>query len=762
MPSHRFPVAIWHDGAGLYTASVLDGAHGEAVAESPAAAVKQLKELLQWTFSRNPDALLPDMRDPQLANVQVAIRPEYEIDDRPYPCRHRVAMRVPLVHGLRYDGSRACVLPTLGMSLTAHPSDAVENLIVDYVQRRLHGLTPRALARLLPPAEITLQSIAINAVDRKWRQRQWTSAVLAAVAESLDDRGLRRQYHRALLRDHEIAQVTDHLLNSKASLLLVGENGVGKTSILVDAVRLTRRAKANDNSEDWNPAEAAPRFWRTSGARLIAGMKYLGQWEERLESVIEELAAINGVLCADRLAGLLQAGGREPGASVAAFLAPSMERGDLRLVAEATPRQLDACRQLLPGFADLFHVINIDALDNATARRLLSLLAVNHERSFGIVPERGCTELLLRLSRRFLPYQAFPGHTVGFLAEAFAEAKKLGEPTLRKTHVVERFCAQTGLPHKLVCDDQALRHADVLASLRERVIGQEQACNVAAGVVTTFKAGLNDPRRPLSVMMFCGPTGVGKTELAKAMADYLFGHSGGGDRLVRLDMSEFSGFDAARRLLTKPDGEVSDLIERVRRQPFSVVLLDEIEKASPSVFDMMLGLFDEGRLTDHFGRTTWFTSAVVIATSNLGGQRGEPIGFDDARSVSFESAVRDFFRPELFNRIDHVVSFDPLRTEHIRAIAEMELRQLGRRKGLVRRGVRLRWTAELLRHLTSVGFDARFGARPLQRAVEQIVVGPLARWLLKHRKTRDRELTILWEPTTQSVHIDVAEDMRDG
>lgn len=755
MPSHKFPIAVWRDAAGLYTASVLDGVHGEAVAESPPAAVKQLKDFLLWAYGRDPYALEPDMRDPQLTDVRVSIRPEYEIDDRPYPCSHRVPMRVPLVHGLRRDGSRICVLPTLGLSLTAHPGDAVESLVGDYVQRKLHGLTPRQLARLLPPAEIALESIVIKAASRTWRPPQRRSPVLEAVADAVGDRAIRRQYHRALLREQEIAAIVEHLAGSKASLLLAGESGVGKTSILVDAVRLVERGKQADESAEEQTTRSPHRFWLTSGGRLIAGMKYLGEWEQRLEAVVEELTESSGVLCVDRLAGLLQAGGRDPASSVAAFLAPYMQRGDLRLVAEATPRQLDACRQLLPGFADLFHVINIDAMDNATTRRLLGQLSANHERNLGIAAEPGCTELLLRLSRRFLPYQVFPGGTVSFLAEVFAQAKKYQQPKLEKTHIVERFCEQTGLPTQLVRDDKSLAHGDVLAALCERVIGQEAACDIAAGVVTTFKAGLNDPRRPLSVMMFCGPTGVGKTELAKGLADYLFGYGKAKDRLVRLDMSEFASYDAARRLLTKPDGEVSDLIERVRRQPFSVLLLDEIEKASPGVFDMLMGLFDEGRLTDHFGRTTWFTSTLVVMTSNLGGGRSQPIGFDDTAGVSFQREVQDFFRPELFNRIDHIVSFDALSAEHIRAITEKELKQLAQRKGLTRRGLRLSWSDELVRHLAAIGYDARFGARPLQRAIERIVVSPLARWLLENREARDLSVAIEWG---QGLRICVAQN----
>jgi ATP-dependent Clp protease ATP-binding subunit ClpC len=297
----------------------------------------------------------------------------------------------------------------------------------------------------------------------------------------------------------------------------------------------------------------------------------------------------------------------------------------------------------------------------------------------------------------------------------------------------------------------------VLARLQREVLGQPAACAAAADVVVAFKAGLNDPRRPLGVLLFCGPTGVGKTELAKALARCVFGGEAeaapesaakpAGVRLLRLDMSEYSGPWAADRLLLQPDGEPSNFLQQIRRQPFTVVLFDEIEKAHPAVFDVLLNVFDEGQLTDRFGRVTWFRSAVLILTSNLGVQAAGPLGFGDrdGHGAHSESAVREFFRPEFFNRLDSVVTFSPLTGAVIESIAEKELRQLAAREGLRRHGVQLRWTPAVVEHLARAGFDPRYGARPLQGTLETEIVVPLSRFLVAAHP-RPRAVTIDFDP----------------
>jgi ATP-dependent Clp protease ATP-binding subunit ClpC len=248
------------------------------------------------------------------------------------------------------------------------------------------------------------------------------------------------------------------------------------------------------------------------------------------------------------------------------------------------------------------------------------------------------------------------------------------------------------------------------------------------------------------VLLFVGPTGVGKTELARALSRVLFGHaeSAAGrrdERLVRLDMSEYAGPDAVERLLGPPHGEPSPLIRRLRQQPFAVLLLDEIEKAAPEVFDVLLGVCDEGRLTDRYGRTTTFRSSVLVLTSNLGAERREAFGFGGG-PAPYADAARAFFRPEFYNRLDAVVTFEPLGPRTVRAITLKELAEIGRREGLARARLRLRWSERLAEWLAREGFDARYGARPLQRVLERRVVAVLARYLLDRPGLADAELLV--------------------
>jgi ATP-dependent Clp protease ATP-binding subunit ClpC len=313
--------------------------------------------------------------------------------------------------------------------------------------------------------------------------------------------------------------------------------------------------------------------------------------------------------------------------------------------------------------------------------------------------------------------------------------------------LLKQFVSRTGLPESLLRDELIMEHTDVLDRFSQRVIGQPAACLTAADLVTTFKAGLNDPGRPVGTFFFCGPTGVGKTEMAKAIADEFFGHGEQRERLVRLDMSEYSGYDAAHRLLTRPDGEPSRLIETLRRQPLSVVLFDEIEKASTDVFDVLLGLLDEGRLTDRFGRVTSFRCAIVIMTSNLGSDRQTSIGFGDHLEVSdnkYDKEIRDFFRPEFFNRLNEVVTFHPLDAAAVRQIAKRELSSLNTREGLQRRNLTITWTNRLLDAIATNGFDPRYGARPLQRTVERLIAGPLAHWLVTQSVPDDAVVVADW------------------
>jgi ATP-dependent Clp protease ATP-binding subunit ClpC len=739
MATYRFPVLVWQDHEGYHTAALVEWSEPAGFGRSAADALDPLRDYLEWRYREEPWRSEPDFLDPVLVEFKVPVRPEYHVGDRVYPSAEPLTLRVPGVHGRQESGLLLCSLPTLDIRFYYYEAAARTGLATHYVQQRLKGLTPQQLSRCLPPRRTVLEEIVLLVAGKK-RKQQYEPNVetLAVVAESLGERRLRRQFARAWERDREVAEVVQKLGKDRANVLLVGEPGSGKTTVLVEAIhKVDRQPEEGAAGESIRPGK---RFWLTSGARLIAGMKYLGQWEQRCEEVIEELSNIGGVLCVDNLLDLVRTGSRSPSNSVAAFFLPYLQRGELRLAAEATPAELDACRRLLPGFADVFQVVNLTPFGRREAVAVLDRLATALRQDLHLEMSRGVVDLVYHLFRRFVPYHAFPGKATGFLAELFEGVRRERGGEVTTQHIVELFVRQTGLPELFLRDEVPLGRCEVVETFRAQVMGQDEAVQTAANLVTTFKAGLNDPNRPVGVLLFCGPTGVGKTELAKALARFFFGHGEQAERLVRLDMSEYAGLGAAERLLTGPDGEPSELIKKLRQQPFTVLLLDEVEKADPEVFDVLLNVFDEGRLTDRYGRLTTFRSAVIVMTSNLGAGKQEPFGFGRELAVRYDAEALKFFRPEFFNRIDAVVTFQPLQRETILRITRKELTDLGKREGLTKAGLRLTWSERLVEHLAKEGFDARYGARPLQRTLESLVVTPLARFLLKQPELRDTEV----------------------
>ncbi|MFM7846458.1 MAG: AAA family ATPase, partial [Planctomycetota bacterium] len=563
--------------------------------------------------------------------------------------------------------------------------------------------------------------------------------VLAQIADPLGEPRVRGLYGRAWERDEIVRELVAKWTSGNANWLIVGEPGAGKTTVACEAIRTIERKPVTTLMETEQRTDKQTRlYWQTSGGRLISGMRYLGMWQERLEAVIRELQAIGGVLCIESLNEFLRVGGADAQSGIAAFCIPYLQRGELRLVGEATPEELDTCRRLLPDFVDQFSIFRLDTMKGPEAIKVLQQLGEPHEAA-ELLPSAQRT---IELFHRFERYQALPGEAVHFWRKLLASSRRrhrqnqpISNPVTPQL-VTQRFIQRTGLPEFLLCDEQALRHEEVCQHLEAQVIGQPAACAAAADVVIAFKAGMNDPHRPLGTLLFCGPTGVGKTELSKALATYLFGNqrSKRKRQFLRLDMSEYSGPWAADRFLLKDDGEPSVFLQQIRQQPFNVVLFDEIEKAHPMVYDILLNILDEGRVTDRYGRVTWFRSALLILTSNLGTDSTSHVGYQDEPQMgsSIEMAVRNFFRPEFFNRLDRIVTFSALTPPIIERITEKELRQLSQREGLLSKGMTMSWTPAVVKAIAQAGFDLRYGARPLQNAMETLVVVPLARWLVAH------------------------------
>jgi len=743
MASYRVPLLVWQDAQGGYTATPVELYLGElgmaGFAEKQSSAIKQVQSYLTWYLRELPGSI-PDFQNAQLTRIRVQIRPEYRTDQRVYPCRERIEIPVPCVLGRQRSGLLLCSMPTLQRLFHYFDEQELRKLVAETVRRELAGCSPQELAQFLSPQSLQLEHVSVRAPEISSRTDEDTQyPALLRVAQAIGKPDFRKRFGHVWKREQEVRDLAHRLGSEKANVLLVGRRGSGKTSVLVHAARMLERDRSK--TED-GERSARFRFWQTSAGRLVAGMKYLGQWEERCEQIISELSSIDGVLCLDSLMELTQIGGAGAGGSLAAFFSSYLRDGQLKMVAEATPEELEASRRLLPGFVELFQVLRLDDLAEMDMRATLRLAVDARARDTKVEVEEFVADRLFQLFRRFMPYRPLPGGAIGFLKNLFDRARNERRAKLSMAEALTQFKRETGLPESFLRDDRALDVQALENEFSQQVIGQPDACRVMADVIARFKTGLNDSRRPLATLLSCGPTGVGKTQLAKTVSEYLFGHGEMTERLVRLDMSEYSSPFAAERLVSKSDGSPSDIVSRVRQQPFCVVLLDEIEKAATAVYDVLLGVLDEGRLTDRFGRTTTFCNSILIMTSNLGASSGGSIGLRPQSGHRYEGEVRQFFRPEFFNRLDQLVTFHPLPKEACLAIIQKELKEVGQREGFRKLGLRLQFADSVVEHLLQIGFHPQFGARPLQRAIEESVVARLAHFIVNHPDLRNATVRI--------------------
>lgn len=524
---------------------------------------------------------------------------------------------------------------------------------------------------------------------------------------------------RAFLREREIDELKRVLTDERRRpVALVGPLQVGKTAIIHEHVRRVIQ-KRGGRSKD-------RQFWNLAPQRLISGMSCVGQWEERVLAILKEARKRKHVLYFDDFLGLYQAGvSASSDLNVATMLKPHVEQHDVSILVEMTPENFRVLQELDRGFADLFHLIHIREPGKSDTLKILIRLVRELEGRHGCDFHPGVLPMVIDLQRRYARHLAFPGKAAGFLEQL---AVKYQKKTITPQTVLDEFHLKSGLSLSILDDRISLLRSEVIERLQTMVIGQQEAIEAMADAVSIAKARLNDPTRPLASFLFPGPTGVGKTQCAKALATYLFGDE---TRLLRFDMNEYIEPDAVARLVgtfRRPEGLLTSAI---RQSPFSVLLLDEIEKAHPNVFDLLLQVLDDGRLTDALGRTADFTSTIIILTSNLGvREAGSKIGFQDTQADemthSFVKAAENFFRPEFFNRLDRIVPFRPLKRKDIETICANLIEHVLTREGLVRRKCLLDIDPQVLKYVAKEGFHPQLGARALKRSIERIISRPLA------------------------------------
>ncbi|MEM9189122.1 MAG: AAA family ATPase [Myxococcota bacterium] len=516
--------------------------------------------------------------------------------------------------------------------------------------------------------------------------------------------------------------------SERGSVLLVGAELVGKTALF----------------ETWfadaYARNAARPIYQTSAARLIAGMSGLGQWQARMERVLQAAETLDAILYFEHLVELF--GDRsDSSVDLVGAIKPFLE-GRVRLVAEVTP---DALRVLEPrhaGFFGALTYLRLDPLDADASRAALALRRRHHrdhQPDRPQVDDAACTAIV-ELVDRYLPYQPHPGKAVRLYDELRAAHEKdpslVGMASQLGPGDAERiFSVRTGIPTMLLSQGRALSTHVTEAALRKRVIGQGEAVRQLAETIAVLKAGLAPSDKPLGVYLFVGPTGVGKTELARALAGFVFGSE---SRMVRFDMSEYADAHASLRLIRGTDRHDGLLTQAVRRQPFSILLLDEIEKAHPAVFDLLLGALGEARISNARGQVAYLHNTLVVMTSNVGSQsQRRPIGIGAERRAELDrylNAAQQHFRPEFLNRLDRIIPFAELTPQEIQAIAELQLGHLDTRRGLTELSASIAVDAPAVAELARRGYSKEFGARQLRRTIEDDVVVPAAELLAEHGK----------------------------
>jgi len=589
-------------------------------------------------------------------------------------------------------------------------------------------------------------------------------------------------------RETEIKRVMQILSRrTKNNPVLVGPAGVGKTAIVEGVAQKIASGEVPEELKD-------KRIVALDMAALVAGTRYRGDFEERLKQVLDAVKEEgNIILFIDELHTVVGAGAAEGAMDAANIIKPALARGEFRVIGATTVDEFRKYVERDPALERRFAPVWVDEPTVESAIRMLMGLKPKLEEHHRVKITDSAVESAVKLSKKYIQGRYLPDKAIDVLDEACArkkiettymspelaelkeklhslraeldeavkkeeydkaaklkkEVKKIEEqikqieakkekvsekevPTVDAEDVAEVISEMTGIPASKLQEEEVKKLLRMEEELHKRVIGQERAIKAISEAIRRARAGLQPPNRPLGSFMFLGPTGVGKTELAKALAEYLFGDE---TAMIRLDMSEYMEKHAVSKLIGAPPGYVGyeeggQLTEAVRRKPYSVILLDEIEKAHPDVFNILLQILDDGRLTDAKGRTVDFSNTVIIMTSNIGSEKLMNLKKDEFEK-NYENIKEQLmaelklrFRPEFLNRIDEIIIFHPLSEQEIEEIVELLMNRLNER--LSDRGIKIELSEKAKKELAKRGYVPEFGARPLRRTIQREIETPLS------------------------------------
>lgn len=632
-----------------------------------------------------------------------------------------------------------------------------------------------------------------NTVTQKMSQNGKTP-VLDSFGYDLTKAAMEDKLDPVVGREKEIERLAQILgRRKKNNPVLIGEPGVGKSAIAEGlAIRIAKKEVSR--------VLIGKRVISLDIGSIVAGTKYRGQFEERMKAILNELGKNpNIILFIDEMHTLVGAGGAAGSLDAANMLKPALARGEIQCIGATT---LDEFRQFIEKDGALerrFQKVIVEATNYDQTLDILEKIKERYQKHHNVVYSDEAIKACISLSQRYITDRCLPDKAIDIMDEAGSRVHLKNIKVSKKIQTLEKaleiivaekqeavaesdferaamyrdiekrkraeldterekwqkkqnatparvtaedvaavLSMATNIPVSKIAQSEGNKLASMSATLRERIIGQDGAVDTVTRAIQRNRAGLKDPNKPIGTFLFLGPTGVGKTQLAKVLAQYMFDSP---DSIIRIDMSEYMEKHAVSRLIGAPPGYVGyneggQLSERVRRKPYSVVLLDEIEKAHPDIFNLLLQVLDEGRLTDSNGRHIDFRNTVLILTSNIGTKElkefGKGLGFSNVSKrdtvansrMIIEKAIKKAFTPEFLNRLDEQILFNPLTREDIEKIIDIELKELYER--VSQAGFTLKLSKKMKKFVADAGFDPQYGARPLKRAIQRYIEDPLA------------------------------------